>query len=497
MVMDQDFAGTAGIAIRRVNRSNVGLFLNAGTRLWIIAALFVLVGSARTSYAQIRPTVVDQGDVKQTTQKVSFDRSHIGSTRSTKASYSILVVLTDPKDAEIQIDNKPVGKATDGRFKRELPSGRRYSLLVTAGAEYVPFKQVVQLKAGEPEIVEAGLSSKFGTIKIFPAMDGVNLLMDGQPIPKEDIEVDKAEKVITINQVSAADHKISYDLPGYALYEHSFNVEAGTTQTWNFIPEKAVSEILVATEPGTAVYLDGQQKGTTPEDGKLNIPGINIGEHQVKLVKDGYEELSKTITLAFHQPVALAERLTPLPTSAEFSDNFDFPTPGKWTMPASGWSISNGRLVIQASPTPGYATKILYRAFVMSFDLKLISADGAAWIVRMKDPSNYYLFYLSGPKGLFPNSFVTYVVRNNNFDPHTPVNISPVVTNITAGGEYNIEISADKNVINTFVTPAATGARIPLGSFTDPDNAFPYGGIGFRTVAGEKFSIDDLYIQPH
>ena len=67
---------------------------------------------------------------------------------------------------------------------------------------------------------------------------------------------------------------------------------------------------------------------------------------------------------------------------------------------------------------------------------------------------------------------------------------------LTPGGEYQIELKATGNVIEHEIRPAATGVPIKLGVFQDPDNTFPYGGIGFRTVGSEQFSVDELFVQP-
>ena len=114
----------------------------------------------------------------------------------------------------------------------------------------------------------------------------------------------------------------------------------------------------------------------------------------------------------------------------------------------------------------------------------------------MKDPNNYYLFYLSGPTGIFPNRFLTYIVRDNKLDPNQFVGNDPVLVHLSHGAEYHVEINAQANLINHYITPATTGVRMPLGSFTDKDSTFPYGGIGFRTVEREIYSIDNLYVDP-
>lgn len=50
-----------------------------------------------------------------------------------------------------------------------------------------------------------------------------------------------------------------------------------------------VTDYVDATELATvSVYLDTVLKGTTDANGELNIPGVTVGGHVLKLVKTGY-----------------------------------------------------------------------------------------------------------------------------------------------------------------------------------------------------------------
>ncbi|HYL99534.1 MAG TPA: hypothetical protein VEZ90_11320, partial [Blastocatellia bacterium] len=183
------------------------------------------------AFGQLRPTVIDSGEVKVSSQKATFDHSHIGPSRAVRASNGVLVILTDPKTAEVKIDGRPFGKITDGKFRRELPIGKTYKVSVNAGTDYVPFEQSVRIER-EPSVLEAAMPFKYGVIKIFPAMDGVTLLMDGKPLSTGMFSVDKSLQIITIDHVESGDHGVTYDLPGYALYQHKFHIEPGVTESW-------------------------------------------------------------------------------------------------------------------------------------------------------------------------------------------------------------------------------------------------------------------------
>jgi PEGA domain len=457
--------------------------------LWFVLTLVTSVPG------QVRPTIMNPGEANETTnQPPRVDRSRVGPTKASRPTLSVLIVLTEPKVAEIRIDGRPAGKSQDGRFTKELVPRKRYKISVSAGPDYLEHEQVVTLKSREPAIVEAPLTPRYGTIRIFPARDGVNLLDNDQPIPAENRTVDSDHRII-IAHITPGAHKITYDLPSYVLYQRSFTVTPGSEFSWNFEPERAVTELSVVTDPGATVYIDSKQVGNTPANGRLAYTA-ELGPHQITLVKEDFEEYSETRDFKYREPVTVNKSLVPVPTSAEFSDDFDFAKPDLWSMPRSGISFTEGRMQVDSAKTLASPINIRYRDFEMSFLLRLGNAGGAAWAVRVKDENNYYLFYLSGPTGTTPNRFNTYIVRNGEFDPSKHFRSDPLIEHLIAGGQYRIVIKATGNRIEHEITPATTGKAMQLGFFDDPNNTFRLGGIGFRTVGLERFSIDDLFVQP-
>ena len=166
-------------------------------------------------------------------------------------------------------------------------------------------------------------------------------------------------------------------------------------------------------------------------------------------------------------------------------------------MPATGWGLeSDGRLHLQNAPVIAYPKALNYRDFFVSFHLKLTDAGGAAWAVRVRDVGNYYLFYLSRPEGMSTTRMNVYIVKDGKFDPKNHLHSVAAPVQLRADGEYDVEITAIEGVIESEITPTDGGVGVKLISFRDPDDTFPTGSIGFRTVGPEKFSIDDLNVLP-
>jgi PEGA domain-containing protein len=444
-----------------------------------------------------RPTIIDSGEVKERrTQPVRLDRSQLGLTKASRPAFSVLIILTEPGNADVTINGKPAGRAINGRFKKELPSRKQYNIVVAAGADYEPYKRVVTLKPREPEVIEAPLTSRFGVIKVFPAIDGLKLLVDGQPVATEKLKIDQENRTISIQGLLPGDHKVTYDLPDYVIYTYKFKVLPGSEHEWNLIPQRAVTELTVVSDPDTVVFLDGEPVGKTPGDGILKRGEIRIGKHEVKLVKEDFEEFKKTLQFEFEKPALVEQRLTPVPTSAEFNENFSEFNVNRWTMPSSGWSASAGRLTLDNSAALAMPKNLHYRDFEMNFHLRLKNAAGAAWAVRVKDSKNYYLFYLKAARGSSPGQFITYVIRDGRFEPSDYASAVDVSLDLKADAQFDVHIKGTRNEIWHTITPAETGKPENLGYFKDPHSTFSYGGVGFRTVGAEKFSIDEIFVRP-
>jgi hypothetical protein len=335
--------------------------------------------------------------------------------------------------------------------------------------------------------------ARTGLIMIGPILENAKVFLNDKPA--KDVTVDAKNNRLLVDDVPPGPQKVTYDAPDYVIVEKTIPVRAGNEYLWIVTPKPALATLVVRTLPDTAVFVDNEPKGRTPASGSLTLNDVRLGQHEIKLVKDAYVEFKRAETFEFERPVTLDARLEPVPNSAEFSDLFDINLK-RWTVPASGWTLKGGRLQL-ANAALGYPTGVHYRDIeAMAFHLRLENGGGAAWALRAKDPNNYYLFYLSGPKGLFPGYFNTYVVKDGKFDPQDPVSSSPVVEALKQGGEYQITIRAVGNLIEHEITPASTGQPIKLGVFEDPNNTFVYGGLGFRTVGSETFSVDELFVQP-
>lgn len=483
--------------LMRVHYEAVHQSKRRAARLCVALPLLGLLASAVCPVVstQILPPSLGEVEVTKRAPK-PITRTPTGAKSTPKRNNGIIFVLTEPPDADVAINGKRAGRAINGELRAELAARGRYVIRVSAGTGFEPYEKTVAPKSGSFEIVRAALVSKYGLVKIGPALEGWKVFIDDKELPADKIEPDKESNAIQIDNLTPGEHKISYRHPDYVPLERQFTISASSEYLWTFRPEPATVGLTVATDPETLVYIDGEFRGKTPGDGILKKGDIKLGRHTIKLFKEDYEEYTDTKEFKYREPMTLEKRLTALPTSAEFSDDFDVPKPEQWTMPPSGAVFTDKRLYLENAPAVAFPTTYRYRDFVVNFNLRLTNAGGAAWAVRVRDSGNYYLFYLAGPEGLFPNRFATYIVRNNDFDPKKPFRTDQVTTALVAGAQYTIEIKGTGKIIENKITPARTGNPENIGFFDDKSSTFLLGGIGFRTVASEKFSIDDLFAKP-
>jgi hypothetical protein len=422
-----------------------------------------------------------------------------------KPAFNWVVIRPEVDDAMVKINNLLVSKSAEGDFRKELPVNQKYNVSITAGSDYEAYQASFTLTAKQPVILDVPLKYRFGSMKIVTAEDaleGARILVDGKP---QKVRLDKASSAIILDKVEPGARLVTFDHPDYVIYERNAKVVADTEYTWSFSPARPLVDLDVQTDADTAIYVDNEPKGVTTSDGRLKRSDIKIGPHEVRLVKNGYEEIRRTFDFQFRKAVTVREVLVPKRPSTDFHDEFEVVDASRWTLAAGSTRIESGRLRVANSTALTYATNTFYWDFTMQFNLKFASNGGAAWVVRAKDPDNYYLFYLSSSQGKIPRKFLTYIVRNNTFDPMKPVDSVNIVISAEKGDEYTVRIEAKDNVINHIIIPSAmnatdkknrlVGEEVQLGTFTDKNRSFLYGGFGFRSVGLENFSVDDLYVK--
>lgn len=251
--------------------------------------------------------------------------------------------------------------------------------------------------------------------------------------------------------------------------------------------------------------IDGVLQGKIQDDGTVSFDYElkDAAEKTISVEQLGYQTWSKPELLT-PGTRTIQVKLDPILTSTGVSDLFTdslslWNAPSTWELVTSG---KDKRLRVKGSEL-GILKNTVYRDIQKesNFLVWLDDGKGATWAMKAdKEGRNYYLFHLAGPNSTThtPRKFYTYVVK----DGGAPVAVStpfPVLMELDQKTSYTINFEISGNQILHWITSNETGQQVELGAWTDTSltkDKFLYGTFGFRSLAGEIFSVDEFTIAP-
>lgn len=129
-----------------------------------------------------------------------------------------------------------------------------------------------------------------------------------------------------------------------------------------------------------------------------------------------------------------------------------------------------------------------FRDYDFVFNVKFTNNHGAVWILRAKNAQNYYLFQVSVKDRLLR----TYIVENGNT---TARETSNILVDPDGNTSYQIRAFVQGDRIRHYLKNNTTGDEELMGLLVD--SHFKYGAVGFATLAGEQFLVEDLIVRPY
>lgn len=425
-------------------------------------------------------------------------------TKTALPSKGVLAVVLDPvvngqvvvKDSTGRLISK-LEADKDGQAEILLARNKIYQVEASYPGYIGVSGKSKPLKANE--VMRLKLVPQFAQLALSGLPVSAQVLVDGQP--KATVGQDG---LAIIGELQPGDHSLLIRHPEYNEYTETLKgLVAGATFNLR-VPFIRVAKLMIKGPAGATVMIDGAVQGKIQNDGtvRFDYELERAADRTISVEMLGYKSWSETKKLA-PGPYEIEVKLDPIVTSTGVSDGFDslsqWQTPATWELVAQG---GNKKLRIKGTEL-GLLKDKVYRDIQKesNFTLWLEDGKGATWAAKAdKDGRSYYLFHLAGPKSTThtPKKFYTYIVK----DGGAPVEIStpfPVLMELDQKTSYliNIEISGDK--ILHWITSNETGQQVELGAWTDTTTTkdkFLYGTFGFRSLAGEVFSIDDLNIEP-
>jgi hypothetical protein len=473
-----------------------------------------------------------------TTQLIIGEKDDIPKVLPTPPPDKAFLLIASPVPfAEVIINNTSKLKTNEkGNIVNPISLKVTKANVVFRHPDYHELSETVDLSFGKTKLLDLTPISKYGTVVLNGIPEQAKITIDGadpqaattkrQVVDgQEGAGIDKNLKIekATFARIPTGKHKLKIEHPDYKEWVLEMDVKPGE-QKDNFIApslELVVAQLNVKPKAGAisalagaTIYVDDKEGGQVSPDGTLLVDNIRYkktdNKYVIRVVKNGYLEHKEEMALAIG-PNPFEVLLKPIPNSKQLSEYFNSGL-GKWrtedgTEAPKDWKIENVKggdwLVVQGAPKLGFPKDLNYRDFNAEFMFQMPNAKGIAWAVRVQGAkyNDYYLFYLSGPQGKFPNQFRTYVSRNGVIDLSKP-DQPPVQSIVKLSSEYiyTIRIEARGNTINTSIKPEtgpdAKGRMYPICTFMDEGRPLLYGNIGFRTISGEIFMVKNLFVDP-
>jgi caspase domain-containing protein/carboxypeptidase family protein len=401
-------------------------------------------------------------------------------------------------------------QSQDGRFRQEGVSSAKgqfridlnpglYDITVTAD-NYLPYTSMVAIEAGQPaDLLPVDLSPTTGSIALLGAFQTeVEILLDGRPAAA----LSRSDNRIELKNVAAGKHKLEVKDKANEPWEKEVIVSGGVLTPVSVLLERRMAHLTIKSEPGAMIYIDNIAKASVKESGEIMIPGIEPGQHKIKAVKEGYDPAEATQLIdAGNAEITL--KLKSAAFSLEFADDFREGLQS-WFAPRT-WQVSHEKGnfgAIVSGPGVGLIKDMvnerpnIYKDFKMEFDVNFKNSKGAAWVVRYRDPQNYYLFQLIGRKGAAPNRFRSYIFQNGQYRLLKPA--EPVPEDL---GQPNDQFHIIVEVKGAEIRHAIIANKAPKSGDPKPFSViqnlvFSQGAVGFGTIEDEEFLVRWIGIMP-
>jgi PEGA domain len=219
-----------------------------------------------------------------------------------KPKLGTVVVEADVPDAEVYLDgNKQTG--TTPLVLTDVVEGLH--VLEVRKEPAVPWKQTVQVQAGQQTKIRAELKATFGgqggTIRVLSNITGAEVFIDGTSMGKVPID---------IKQVKGGEHVLEVKAPGYQTHEERVTINDGQSTVLKLdlnaeagAGGKGTLKV-VSPVPDADVFIDGAGIGKVPQE-----KAVGRGEHFVVVKLIGYKTFEQKIRLEEGQTLTVSAEL--------------------------------------------------------------------------------------------------------------------------------------------------------------------------------------------
>jgi hypothetical protein len=321
------------------------------------------------------------------------------------------------------------------------------------------------------------------------AISSLAIFIDGRP--PESSQHSESMREVLISDLPAGERRLIITGSGIEKIEEPLTILSGQQTVYTARLRRALVRLVVTSEPGARVSVNGQHYAEVAPSGRTGIISFPPAECVITLEHPDFESKSyKGECLA--GDLQLEFKLQRKVFSPEFSDDFSEGS-GFWSAP-KGWRAENRRLEVRGAGI-GLLKERTYKNFTARLALSLDDQKGAAWAVRAADPNNYYLFQLTGPAAERSNLLRTFIRQEGET---RLLKSDPVIDDLSRPKDtIEIFIEAKDETIKHFIKVSSapkSGEPEPLSILED--RTLSSGTFGLGAVDSEQFTVFFVTIIP-
>lgn len=225
---------------------------------------------------------------------VGVRASDLGVTHTVAQTGGILKVYTNVRNANVFINDEPIGLTP---FVRLLPPGRYKVRLELAG--YDKYEEEIELLANKAVTINAQLAKVVGSIEVLANVEGARVFLD-------DKEVGVTPDVV-VEDLPAGTYTIQVRRAGYTTYTAPITVKPNVRIKMHVPMVASSARVQISASPDSvSVFLDNEKVGVAP----LTLDAVSAGRHSLRFEKPGFATAYRVFQVDVGQKLEMSASLS-------------------------------------------------------------------------------------------------------------------------------------------------------------------------------------------
>ncbi len=328
-------------------------------------------------------------------------------------------IVKAPPGALVSIDNGPAMKADDNG-ELTIPTQPGSHQLHVSQDGFQPFNDKLDVSAGETVKDELSLT------KLLPAGTSGTLSPRGN-LAEFKLSVDGknmgTHRIGELIPLEFGTHKVAYSaLDNSDTQEHIVKIAANQDTPDTFVLKlgqpkpsnggnnnvQVTGKLVVETNPGASVSIDGQFKGVADSRGSYAIQGVSGGQHALWISLDGFQPANRQITIAAGQTQTLAAQLQ---TVTAVAPAVIAPATGSLSVSVNSvvrgqsvtltWRVNNASSISisEIGSVAPQGSRTVFPSKTTTYELIANGASLSEQTVNVSEPAPVVAVRLGGPEG--------------------------------------------------------------------------------------------------